>query len=133
MAVDMTGRSFAGREYVERMTEKIEQAMRLAARARYVLLATVDVDATPRLTPVEQCTPAGGHRIALHIFRKSNASCRWKSVPSGISTFRSRRGAADSPGALSSCAGDFFSGQATGPAYNHTPETGGSVRLRVST
>jgi hypothetical protein len=60
MAVDMTGRSFAGREYVERMTEKIEQAMRLAARARYVLLATVDVDATPRLTPVEQCTPAGG-------------------------------------------------------------------------
>jgi hypothetical protein len=47
------------------MTEKIEQAMHLAARTHRVLLATVDADAAPRLTAVEQCTPAGEHRIAL--------------------------------------------------------------------
>ena len=50
---------------MEGMTEKIEQAMHLAARTRYVLLATVDANATPRLTPVEQCTPAGEDRIAM--------------------------------------------------------------------
>jgi hypothetical protein len=50
---------------MERMTEKIEPVLRLAARTHRALLATVDADATPRLTAVEQCTPAGGHRIGL--------------------------------------------------------------------
>jgi predicted pyridoxine 5'-phosphate oxidase superfamily flavin-nucleotide-binding protein len=64
MAVDMTRRFFASPN-MERMTEKIEQAMHLAARTHRVLPATVDTTANPRLTPAEQCTPAGEHRIAL--------------------------------------------------------------------
>ena len=50
---------------MEGMTEKIEQALHLAAQTGHVLLATVDANATPRLTAVEECTLAGGDRIAL--------------------------------------------------------------------
>jgi predicted pyridoxine 5'-phosphate oxidase superfamily flavin-nucleotide-binding protein len=50
---------------MEQMTEKIAEAMHLAAQTRYVLLATVDTAACPRLTAVEQCTPAGETRVAV--------------------------------------------------------------------
>jgi predicted pyridoxine 5'-phosphate oxidase superfamily flavin-nucleotide-binding protein len=43
----------------------LEQALRLAESARHLLLATVDETGTPRLTPVEECTPAGAHRVAV--------------------------------------------------------------------
>ncbi len=45
--------------------DKLEQAMRLAGRARHMLLATVDQQGTPRLTPVEACTRAGDDRVAI--------------------------------------------------------------------
>jgi len=50
---------------MEEMAERIEQAMRLAQASQHVLLATVDETGTPRLTPVEECTPAGEGRIAI--------------------------------------------------------------------
>ena len=45
--------------------DKLEQAMRLAQRARHMLLATVDEAGAPRLTPVEECKPAGEGRVAI--------------------------------------------------------------------
>jgi predicted pyridoxine 5'-phosphate oxidase superfamily flavin-nucleotide-binding protein len=50
---------------MEQVTEKIAEAMQLAAQTGYVLLATVDTAARPRLTTVEQCTPAGENRVAV--------------------------------------------------------------------
>jgi hypothetical protein len=50
---------------MEGASDKLEQAMQLAARSRRILLATVDETGTPRLTPVEECTPAGKDRIAV--------------------------------------------------------------------
>lgn len=46
-------------------TDKLEQAMRLAGRARHTLLAVVDETGTPRVLPVEQCSAAGGDRVAV--------------------------------------------------------------------
>ncbi len=46
-------------------TDKLERAMSLASRARHALLATVDGTGTPRLTPVEECQPAAGDRVAV--------------------------------------------------------------------
>ncbi len=50
---------------MEEATDKLEQAMRLALRARHMLLATVDETCTPRLTPVEACQRAGGSCVAV--------------------------------------------------------------------
>jgi predicted pyridoxine 5'-phosphate oxidase superfamily flavin-nucleotide-binding protein len=50
---------------MEETTEKLERAMRLAPTARHALLATVDETGTPRMTPVEECRPAGGGRVAV--------------------------------------------------------------------
>ena len=46
-------------------TDKLEQAMRLAERARHTLLAVVDETGAPRVLPVEECTVAGGDRVAV--------------------------------------------------------------------
>lgn len=46
-------------------TDNLEQALRLADRGKHMLLATVDETGTPRLTAVEECTPAGADRIAI--------------------------------------------------------------------
>ena len=46
-------------------TDNLEQALRLADRAKHMLLATVDETGTPRLTAVEECTPAGADRVAV--------------------------------------------------------------------
>jgi hypothetical protein len=46
-------------------TDNLEQAMHLAERTRHRLLVTVDETGTPRLTPVEECTPAGADRVAV--------------------------------------------------------------------
>jgi predicted pyridoxine 5'-phosphate oxidase superfamily flavin-nucleotide-binding protein len=46
-------------------TNKLEQAMHLAGQVRHMLLATVDETGTPHLTPVEECMPAGAHRVAV--------------------------------------------------------------------
>ncbi len=48
----------------EETAEKIEQALHLAGTAPYMLLAVVDETGTPRLTSVEECMPAGEHRVA---------------------------------------------------------------------
>lgn len=45
--------------------DHLEQALRLAERTKHMLLATVDETGTPRLTPVEECTPAGADRVAV--------------------------------------------------------------------
>jgi predicted pyridoxine 5'-phosphate oxidase superfamily flavin-nucleotide-binding protein len=50
---------------MEEATDKLEQAMSLAPKARHVLLATVDETGTPHLTPVEACQPAGGDRVVV--------------------------------------------------------------------
>ena len=44
--------------------DKLEQAMHLAGQVQHMLLATVDETGTPRLTPVEECTPAGTDCVA---------------------------------------------------------------------
>lgn len=46
-------------------TDNLEQALRWADRTRHMLLATVDETGTPRLTPVEECRPAGEDRVAV--------------------------------------------------------------------
>jgi hypothetical protein len=46
-------------------TNKLELAVQMLARARHILLATVDETGTPRLTPVETCTPAGEGRLRV--------------------------------------------------------------------
>ncbi len=46
-------------------TDKLEHVMHLAGRAPHTLLATVDETGTPRLTPVEECLPAGADRVAV--------------------------------------------------------------------
>jgi predicted pyridoxine 5'-phosphate oxidase superfamily flavin-nucleotide-binding protein len=45
--------------------DKWEQAARMIERAGHILLATVDEMGTPRLTPVEECAPAGEGRLAV--------------------------------------------------------------------
>jgi predicted pyridoxine 5'-phosphate oxidase superfamily flavin-nucleotide-binding protein len=50
---------------MQKPSEKLELAMQMAERARYVLLATVDESGTPRLTPVEECSPAGEGRLSI--------------------------------------------------------------------
>ena len=50
---------------MEEPGDKLAQALRLAGQVRHRLLATVDETGTPRLTPVEECTPAGRQRLAV--------------------------------------------------------------------
>jgi len=50
---------------MEGRIDSLEQALRLADRAKHLLLATVDETGTPRLTAVEACTPAGADRVAV--------------------------------------------------------------------
>ena len=50
---------------MEKATEELERAMRLAPRARHALLATVDETGTPHLTRVEECQRAGKDRVAV--------------------------------------------------------------------
>jgi predicted pyridoxine 5'-phosphate oxidase superfamily flavin-nucleotide-binding protein len=50
---------------MEGTADKLARAMNSARKARYVLLATVDEAGAPRLTPVQECRPAGTGRVAV--------------------------------------------------------------------
>lgn len=45
--------------------DRWEQVVQMTERTRHILLATVDEMGAPRLTPVEECTPAGEGRLAV--------------------------------------------------------------------
>jgi len=60
--VGQNGQAWDG---MEDTPDKLKHAMRLAEQARHILLATVDETGTPRLTPVEECAPAGENRLAI--------------------------------------------------------------------
>lgn len=50
---------------MDEIADQLKQALRVAGRARHILLATADATGTPRFTPIESCTPAGSDRLAI--------------------------------------------------------------------
>jgi hypothetical protein len=68
---------------MEETADKIERALQLAGTAPYMLLALVDETGVPRLTPVEECTPAGAQRVAMQAWIDLS-SVQSPAGPSGI-------------------------------------------------